>query len=123
MEMAFRGYPERWPSGVPVEMAFRGTLKACLPDQRDPADTAKTIDEITEKDLRANKTLLLGRKIKRFFPGLGGSWGLVVSYDVGKDMYKLRYGVDGYTEKLAFEDVLKLLPKSWFRKRRMMHEA
>ena len=36
------------------------------------------------------------------------------------DRYKIRYGVDGYTEKLLFEDVLKLLPKSWYRKE---HEA
>jgi hypothetical protein len=62
----------------------------------------------------------VGRKIKRFFPQLGGAWGLVESYHVDSDSYKLRYGVDGYTEKLLFDDVLKLLPKSWFRR---MHEA
>ena len=73
-----------------------------------PVAFAIKTEFITEKDLRANETLLLGRKIKRFFPGLGGSWGLVVSYDVDKDIHKLRYGVDGYKEKLAFEDVLKL---------------
>ena len=28
--------------------------------------------------------------------------------------------MDGYTEKLLFEDVLKLLPKLWFRR---VHEA
>jgi hypothetical protein len=30
------------------------------------------------------------------------------------------YGVDRYTEKLLFEDVLKLLPKLWFRR---VHET
>ena len=64
--------------------------------------------------------MLIGRKIKRFFPGIGGAWGLVEDYDVKRDLYKLRYDVDGYREWLAFEDVLKLLPKSWFRK---LHET
>jgi hypothetical protein len=90
------------------------------PPSPDPIDKAKTIDTITEKQLRANKLILIGRKIKRFFPGFGGSWGLVEAYDVDEDRYRLRFGVDGYTEKLLFEDVLKLLPKSWFKR---MHEA
>jgi hypothetical protein len=85
-----------------------------------PIDRAKTIDTITHKELRANKTLLIGRKIKRYFPQLGGSWALVESYYVDTDRYLLRCGVDGYTEKLLFDDVLKLLPKSWFRQ---VHEA
>ena len=84
------------------------------------SDFAETLETVTEKQLRANKLILIGRKIKRHFPGFGGSWGVVESYHVDKDVYKLRYGVDGYTEKLAFEDVLKLLPKSWYKKQ---HEA
>jgi hypothetical protein len=86
----------------------------------DSCDAAETIDSITEKDLRENRRLLIGRKIKRFFPGIGGSWGIVEDYDVERDLYKLRYDVDGYREWLAFEDVLKILPKSWFKK---LHEA
>ena len=36
----------------------------------------------------------------------------------------LMYGVDRYTEKLLFEDVLKLLPKLWFRVNfRRVHET
>jgi hypothetical protein len=77
---------------------------------------AQTIDKLSIKQLKANKTILIGRKIKRYFPGYGGAWGIVISYDADSDLYKLRYGVDGYTEKLAFVDVLKLLPKSTFRK-------
>jgi hypothetical protein len=83
-------------------------------------NAAETIESITEKDLRENRRLLIGRKIKRFFPGIGGSWGIVEDYDVKRDLYTLRYDVDGYREWLAFEDVLKILPKSWFKK---LHEA
>ena len=60
----------------------------------DSCDAAETIDSITEKDLRENRRLLIGRKIKRFFPGIGGSWGIVEDYDVERDLYKLRYDVD-----------------------------
>ena len=111
---------KRWQGRAGGRDNINSAEFSVTPYSQDPVDTAKTIDEITEKDLRANKTLLIGRKIKRFFPGFGGSWGMVEGYDVAKDVYKLRYGIDGYTEKLAFEDVLKLLPKSWFRRQ---HEA
>ena len=46
--------------------------------------------------------------------------GFVEGYDVDEVQYRLRFGVDEYTEKLLFEDVLKLLPKSWFKR---MHDA
>ena len=99
---------KRWQGRAGGRDNINSAEFSVTPYSQDPVDTAKTIDEITEKDLRANKTLLIGRKIKRFFPGFGGSWGMVEGYDVAKDVYKLRYGIDGYTEKLAFEDVLKL---------------
>ena len=87
-----------------------------LPVQLDDVTAkAPSIDKLSIKQLKENKTLLIGRRIKRHFPGYGGSWGIVISYDADTDLYKLRYGVDGYTEKLAFVDVLKLLPKSTFR--------
>ena len=45
---------------------------------------------------------------------------VVESYHVDKDVYRLRYGVDGYTKKLELEDVLQLLQKSRYKKQ---HEA
>ena len=50
---------------------------------------------MTEEGLRANKTLLLGRRIKIYFPDYGGSWGKVIEYDIVKDLYKLEFSVDG----------------------------
>ena len=45
------------------------------PPSPDPLDNAKTIDSIKEPQLRADKTLLIGRKIKRYFPGFLGGHG------------------------------------------------
>ena len=54
------------------------------------SDFAETLKTVTEKQLRANKLILIGRKIKRHFPGFGGWWGVVESYHVDKDVYRLR---------------------------------
>ena len=51
--------------------------RSSLPNQ---IDRAKTMHYITENELRANKTILIGRKIKRFRPQMGGVWALVESY-------------------------------------------
>ena len=44
---------------------------------------------ITEKRLQANRELLIGQKIKRFFPGHGGALGTVKKYSVSNDTYYL----------------------------------
>ena len=64
------------------------------------------VSEFTE--LQAGMATDPSSFIKRHFSGFGGSWGVAESYHVDKDVYKLRYGVDGYTEKLAFEDVITI---------------
>ena len=69
----------------------------------------------TIADLTANKTLIVGRKLKRMFEGLGGALGTVQHYDSQRDQYHLTYA-DGWEEDIAFEDVLRLLPKSWLAK-------
>jgi len=56
---------------------------------------SKSIASLTEQSLRANKTLLLGKRIKIHFPGYGGSYGEVIEWDVVKDLYKLEFAVDG----------------------------
>jgi len=75
-----------------------------------------SIKLFSENVLLANKTLLIGRRIKIHFPNYGGSWGEVVSYDVDKDLYKLEFSVDSYVHYMTFEDVLTVLPNSWFGK-------
>ena len=47
--------------------------------------TSKSISSLTEEGLRANKTLLLAKRIKIYFPDFGGNRGEVVEYDVVKD--------------------------------------
>jgi len=78
---------------------------------------------LTEQSLRANKTLLLGKRIKIHFPGYGGGYSEVIEYDVVKDLYKLEFAVDGDVHFMTFEDVLSVLPKSWFGKQARAHQT
>jgi hypothetical protein len=45
-----------------------------------PSRRKKSVPLITEKRLQANRELLIGQKIKRFFPGHGGALGTVKKY-------------------------------------------
>ena len=47
----------------------------------------------------------------------------MVSYDVDKDLYKLEFAVDSYVHYMTFEDVLTVLPNSWFGKQAASHRA
>ena len=67
---------------------------------------------ITPDDVRTDKSLLIGRTLSRFFPGHGGSKGLVTKFILDKNVYELEYS-DGWVEHLPFEDALGLIPKSW----------
>jgi len=69
---------------------------------------------LTENALRANKTMLIGRRIKIHFLNSSSSWRKVVSYDVDKDLYKLKFAVDCNVHNTTFEDVLTVLPSLWF---------
>ena len=52
---------------------------------------------IPEKRLQADRELLIGQKIKRFFPGYGGASGIVKKYSVSNDAYDFTYA-DGHHE-------------------------
>ncbi len=71
----------------------------------------KSVSLITEKHLQSNRELLIGQKIKRFFPGHGGAIGTVKKYSVSNDAYYLTY-VDGHHEWIPFLDILGLLTRS-----------
>jgi len=82
-----------------------------------------SVNLLTENALRANKTMLIGQRIKIHFPSYGCSWGQVVSYDVDKDLYRFEFAVDSYVHYMTFEDVLTVLPNSWFGKQAAAHLA
>jgi len=73
-------YATRSAHGVkPALTSERSDLSHFSPK---PNKTSKSISSITEEGLRANKTLLLGKRIKIYFPNYGGSLGEVIEYDV-----------------------------------------
>ena len=56
-------------------------------------------------------------------PKNGDSYGEVIECDVLKGLYKLEFAVDGDVHFMTFEDVLSMLPKSWFGKQARAHQA
>jgi hypothetical protein len=71
--------------------------------------------------LRVNKSLLIGKKLKKYFSGFGGAIGTVTDYLLEYDAYRLEYS-EGHLDIIPFADVLKLLPKSWSKPRQSSHE-
>jgi hypothetical protein len=62
---------------------------------------------VTAKSLALNKMLLVGRKLKRFFPTLGNFVAKVSTYNLDTDSYRLFYSSDGHEEWLPFSEVVK----------------
>jgi hypothetical protein len=89
----------------------------------DKASTAKSPSApvITSDTLRANKLLLIGKKLKKYFSGFGGAIGTVTDYLLEHDAYRLEY-TDGHVDIIPFADVLKLLPKAWSKPRQSSDE-
>jgi hypothetical protein len=70
---------------------------------------------VTTKSLAINKLLLVGRKLKRFFPTLGNFVAKVSTYNPDTDSYRHFNPSDNHAEWPPFPEVVKLLPKSWAR--------
>jgi hypothetical protein len=80
-----------------------------------------TVPIITTDTLRVNKSLLIGKKLKKYFSGFGGAIGTVTDYVLEHDAYRLEYS-DGHVDIIPFNDILKLLPKSWSKPRQSSDE-
>ena len=76
------------------------------------ASKAKPTTVINADTLSANRTLLIGKKLKKFFPGFGGAIGTVTKHILEHDAYELYYA-DGHVDIIQFNDILKLIPKTW----------
>jgi hypothetical protein len=59
---------------------------------------------IDESALRANKTLLIGQRLKCYFAGYGGTSGTVTRYILELDAYELQYS-DGHVDIILLWDV------------------
>jgi hypothetical protein len=89
----------------------------------DKASTAKspTAPIITTDTLRVNKSLLMGKKLKKYFSGFGGAIGTVTDYLFDHDAYRLEYS-DGHVDIIPFSDILKLPSKTWSKPRQSSDE-
>jgi hypothetical protein len=62
---------------------------------------------VTAKLLAVNELLLVGRKLKRFFPTLGNFVAKVSMYNPDTDSYRLFYPADDHEEWLPLSEVVK----------------
>jgi hypothetical protein len=74
---------------------------------------SRTIFKVSKNALFVNKNLLKGQRLLRHFPGFGNFYGTVKRFNLDRNTYTLKF-TDGYIEEIAFEDALKLIPKSWW---------
>ena len=89
----------------------KGAKRLKVKDKALPAKSNNSV-AITPDSLRINKSLLIGKKLKKYFAGFGGAIGTVTKYHLDHDAYQLEYS-DGHIDIIPFNDVLKLLPKAW----------
>jgi hypothetical protein len=103
-----------------------------LPSSKPIAKRSKVIDKassaksptapiITTHALRVNKSLLIGKKLKKYFSGFGGAIGTVTDYLREHDAYRFEYS-DGHVVIIPFNDIFKLLPKSLSKPRKSSNE-
>jgi hypothetical protein len=62
--------------------------------------------------LRVNKSLLIGKKLKKYFSGFGGTLGTVTGYLLDHNTYPLK-NTDGHVDIIPFSNISKHIPKSW----------
>jgi hypothetical protein len=85
--------------GLLLPIAIRILLKNAKKSKTTSKSTpARNIDEAA---LRANKTLLIGERLKRYFAGYGGALGTVTRYILELDAYELQYS-DGHVDIILF---------------------
>ena len=68
---------------------------------------------VSKNAFLVNKNLLKGQKLLRHFPGFGNYYGTVKRFNLERNTCTLKFK-DGYTGEIAFEDAMKLIPKSWW---------
>jgi hypothetical protein len=102
------------PSSKPIAKRSKVTDKASIAK-------SPTAPIITTDTLRVNKSLLIGKKLKKYFSGFGGAIGTVTDYLLDHDAYRLEYS-DGHVDIIPFSDILKLRPKTWSKPRQSSDE-
>ncbi len=63
-----------------------------------------SIFKVSRTALLSNKLLLVGRRLLRYFPSVGNSYGTVKRYNLSKDTYTLKFS-DGSWEEIIFDEL------------------
>ena len=63
--------------------------------------------------LISDKSITVGKRVKVPFPGIGNYVCKLEKYNQDADTYTLSHPEDNWSGDMLFNDVVKLIPKSW----------
>ncbi len=81
----------------------------------------KTLQNIFKETLFTNKKIICGKKVKVPFPGLGNFIYKIEKYNPASNTYTLSHPDGDWTDDMIFDDVVKLVPKSWLSEEHKAH--
>ena len=83
---------------------------------------SQCLQKIRREALLSDKTIIVGKKVKVPFPGLGIYVCKIDKFNQDVDTYTLSHlEDDNGTGDMLFKDVVKLIPKSWLAKEHISH--
>ena len=85
------------------------------------SESHKTLQKISREALLSDKSIIVGKKVKVPFPGIGNYVCTLEKYNKEADTYTLSHPEDNWTGDMLFHDVVKLIPKSWLAKEHIAH--
>jgi len=81
----------------------------------------KILRNISKEALLANKALICGKRVKVPFPGLRNFMSKIEKYNPASDTYTLSHPDGDWADDILFDDVVKLIPKSWLAEEHKAH--
>ncbi len=68
-----------------------------------------------------DKSIIVGKRVKVPFPDIGNYVCKLENHNQNADTYTLSHPEDNWSGDLLFNDVVKLIPKSWLAKEHIAH--
>ncbi len=99
----------------PLSTKSKITLKSNI------SESQQLFQKISREALLSDKSIIVGKKVKVPFLGIGNYVCKLGKYNQDTDTYTLSHPDDNWSGDMLFNDVVKLIPKSWFTKEHIAH--
>jgi hypothetical protein len=85
------------------------------------SESQHVLQKISREALLSDKSIIVGKRVKVPFPGIGNYVCKLEKYNRDADTYTLSHPEDNWSGDMLFDDVVKLIPKSWLAKEHIAH--